>query len=177
VSSAFHGGFRAAGRGVRGRERRSEATGTTNRPFECGGKTRTQTTHSGGMTKGKNSERVKGLRAPSLALAYEDWTSPQAASPIDKMHCYFKEGFEILTARHLCSDEQIYWCIWHVDNNSTHAVQNGKEATQRRRCQTLGPPAHANGGGCCSGVSITESCDEDRSTAQQVDRELARRGR
>ena len=82
--------------GVRGRERRSEATGTANRPFECGGKTRTQTTHSGGMTKEKNSERVKGLRAPSLALAYEDWTSPQAASPIDKTHCYFKEGFEIL---------------------------------------------------------------------------------
>jgi hypothetical protein len=29
-------------------------------------------------SEGKNSMSVKGLRAPSLALAYEDWTMSQA---------------------------------------------------------------------------------------------------
>ena len=34
-------------------------------------------------SEGKNRMSVKGLRAPSLALAYEDWTAPQAAGPIN----------------------------------------------------------------------------------------------
>ena len=36
-------------------------------------------------SEGKNRMSVKGLRAPSLALAYEDWTAPQAAGPINNL--------------------------------------------------------------------------------------------
>ena len=49
---------------------------------------------------------VKGLRAPSLALAYEDWTAPQAAGPINNL-------LQFRLASAWASDEPQRICLFH----------------------------------------------------------------